>query len=106
MFGKWSFIHDFLEDFFGREVELRFRPSYFPFTEPSAEADIKWDKSWLEVLGCGIVHPNVLEMVGVDAKKYSGFAFGLGVERMAMLKYGIPDLRLFFENDYRFLKQF
>ena len=99
-------LNDFLEDFFGREIELRFRPSYFPFTEPSAEADIKWDKSWLEVLGCGMVHPNVLEMVGVDAKKYSGFAFGLGVERMAMLKYDIPDLRLFFENDYRFLKQF
>ena len=99
-------LNDFLEDFFGREVELRFRPSYFPFTEPSAEADIKWDKSWLEVLGCGMVHPNVLKMVGVDAKKYSGFAFGLGVERMAMLKYDIPDLRHFFENDYRFLKQF
>ena len=99
-------LNDFLEDFFGREVELRFRPSYFPFTEPSAEADIKWDKSWLEVLGCGMVHPNVLKMVGVDTNKYSGFAFGLGVERMAMLKYDIPDLRLFFENDYRFLKQF
>ena len=99
-------LNDFLEDFFGREVELRFRPSYFPFTEPSAEADIKWDKSWLEVLGCGMVHPNVLKMVGVDTKKYSGFAFGLGVERMAMLKYDIPDLRLFFENDYRFLNQF
>jgi len=99
-------LNDFLEDFFGREVELRFRPSYFPFTEPSAEVDIKWDKSWLEVLGCGMVHPNVLEMVGVDTDKYSGFAFGLGVERMAMLKYEIPDLRLFFENDYRFLKQF
>ena len=99
-------LNDFLEDFFGKEVELRFRPSYFPFTEPSAEADIKWDRSWLEVLGCGMVHPNVLKMVGVDTKKYSGFAFGLGVERMAMLKYDIPDLRLFFENDYRFLKQF
>lgn len=99
-------LNDFLEDFFGREVELRFRPSYFPFTEPSAEADIRWEKSWLEVLGCGMVHPNVLKKVGVDAKKYSGFAFGLGVERMAMLKYDIPDLRLFFENDYRFLKQF
>ena len=99
-------LNHFLEDFFGREVELRFRPSYFPFTEPSAEVDIKWDQSWLEVLGCGMVHPNVLKMVGVDAKKYSGFAFGLGVERMAMLKYDIPDLRLFFENDYRFLKQF
>jgi len=99
-------LNDFLEDFFGREVELRFRPSYFPFTEPSAEVDIKWDKSWLEVLGCGMVHPNVLEMAGVDTKNYSGFAFGLGVERMAMLKYDIPDLRLFFENDYRFLRQF
>ena len=99
-------LNDFLENFFGREVELRFRPSYFPFTEPSAEVDIRWDQNWLEVLGCGMVHPNVLEMVGVDAKKYSGFAFGLGVERMAMLKYDIPDLRLFFENDYRFLKQF
>ena len=99
-------LHNFLQDFFGREVELRFRPSYFPFTEPSAEADIRWEKNWLEVLGCGMVHPNVLEMVGVDTKKYSGFAFGLGVERMAMLKYDIPDLRLFFENDYRFLKQF
>ena len=99
-------LNDFLQDFFGREVELRFRPSYFPFTEPSAEADIRWEQNWLEVLGCGMVHPNVLEMVGVDTKKYSGFAFGLGVERMAMLKYNIPDLRLFFENDYRFLKQF
>ena len=99
-------LNDFLEDFFGKEVELRFRPSYFPFTEPSAEVDIKWDKSWLEVLGCGMVHPNVLEKVGVGSKQYSGFAFGLGVERMAMLKYDIPDLRLFFENDYRFLKQF
>jgi len=99
-------LNDFLENFFGREVELRFRPSYFPFTEPSAEVDIRWDQNWLEVLGCGMVHPNVLDMVGVDTKKYSGFAFGLGVERMAMLKYDIPDLRLFFENDYRFLKQF
>ena len=99
-------LHDFLEHFFGKTVELRFRPSYFPFTEPSAEVDIRWDQNWLEVLGCGMVHPNVLDMVGVDTKKYSGFAFGLGVERMAMLKYDIPDLRLFFENDYRFLKQF
>ena len=79
-------LNDFLEDFFGEEVELRFRPSYFPFTEPSAEADIRWKKNWLEVLGCGMVHPNVLKGVGVDTKKYSGFAFGLGVERMAMLK--------------------
>ena len=99
-------LNDFLEDFFGGKVELRFRPSYFPFTEPSAEADIRWKKNWLEVLGCGMVHPNVLEGVGVDTKKYSGFAFGLGVERMAMLKYDISDLRAFFENDLRFLKQF
>ena len=99
-------LNDFLEDFFGEEVELRFRPSYFPFTEPSAEADIRWNKNWLEVLGCGMVHPNVLEGVGVDTNKYTGFAFGLGVERMAMLKYDIPDLRAFFENDIRFLDQF
>jgi len=99
-------LNDFLEDFFGEEVELRFRPSYFPFTEPSAEADIRWNKNWLEVLGCGMVHPNVLEGVGVDTNKYTGFAFGLGVERMAMLKYDIPDCRAFFENDIRFLDQF
>jgi phenylalanyl-tRNA synthetase alpha chain len=99
-------LNDFLEDFFGKKVELRFRPSYFPFTEPSAEADIRWNKNWLEVLGCGMVHPNVLKGVGVDTKIYSGFAFGLGVERMAMLKYDIPDLRAFFENDIRFLNQF
>lgn len=99
-------LNDFLEDFFGEQVELRFRPSYFPFTEPSAEADIRWNKNWLEVLGCGMVHPNVLRGVGVDTNKYSGFAFGLGVERMAMLKYDIPDLRAFFENDIRFLDQF
>jgi phenylalanyl-tRNA synthetase alpha chain len=99
-------LNDFLEDFFGEKVELRFRPSYFPFTEPSAEADIRWNKNWLEVLGCGMVHPNVLKGVGVDTKFYSGFAFGLGVERMAMLKYDIPDLRAFFENDIRFLNQF
>ena len=99
-------LNDFLEDFFGEQVELRFRPSYFPFTEPSAEADIRWNKNWLEVLGCGMVHPNVLQGVGVDTNKYSGFAFGLGVERMAMLKYNIPDLRAFFENDIRFLDQF
>ena len=99
-------LNDFLEDFFGREVELRFRPSYFPFTEPSAEADIKWDKSWLEVLGCGMVHPNVLKMVGVDNKKYSGFAFGLGVERIAMLKYGVNDIRDFYKSNLDFLLKF
>jgi phenylalanyl-tRNA synthetase alpha chain len=99
-------LKDFINNFFGNETELRFRPSYFPFTEPSAEVDIKWKKGWLEILGCGMVHPNVLEMSGINSKKYSGFAFGLGPERMAMLKYNIPDLRSFFENDIRFLKQF
>jgi phenylalanyl-tRNA synthetase alpha chain len=99
-------LKDFINNFFGNETELRFRPSYFPFTEPSAEVDIKWKKGWLEILGCGMVHPNVLEMSGINSKKYSGFAFGLGPERMAMLKYNIPDLRSFFENDLRFLKQF
>ena len=96
---------------------MRFRPSHFPFTEPSAEVDIGYkiengkivigegDK-WLEILGCGMVHPNVLEMAGIDSKKFTGFAFGLGPERIAMLKHDIPDLRAFFENDIRFLKQF
>ena len=97
----------FLKTFFETDkLNMRFRPSHFPFTEPSAEVDIRWKKNWLEVLGCGLVHPNVLEAVGVDTKNYSGFAFGLGVERMAMLKYDIPDLRAFFEHDLRFLKQF
>ena len=99
-------LSDFINNFFGKEIDLRFRPSYFPFTEPSAEVDIKWKKGWLEILGCGMVHPNVLDMSGINSKRYSGFAFGLGPERMAMLKYDIPDLRSFFENDLRFLKQF
>ena len=99
-------LSDFINNFFGKEMDLRFRPSYFPFTEPSAEVDIKWKKGWLEILGCGMVHPNVLDMSGINSKRYSGFAFGLGPERMAMLKYDIPDLRSFFENDLRFLKQF
>ena len=99
-------LNDFINNFFGKEMDLRFRPSYFPFTEPSAEVDIKWKKGWLEILGCGMVHPNVLDMSGINSKRYSGFAFGLGPERMAMLKYDIPDLRSFFENDLRFLKQF
>ena len=96
-------LHSFLESFFQKGMEIRFRPSYFPFTEPSAEVDIMGNNGWLEVLGCGMVHPNVLENVGIDSEKYSGFAFGMGVERLAMLKYEIDDLRIFFENDLRFL---
>ena len=99
-------LYDFLRCFFERELEVRFRPSYFPFTEPSAEADIMGDRGWLEVLGCGMVHPNVLAAVGIDSERYTGFAFGLGIERLAMLRYGVNDLRLFFENDLRFLRQF
>ena len=97
---------DFLENFFEKDLEIRFRPSYFPFTEPSAEVDIMGERGWLEVLGCGMVHPNVLKNVGVDPEKYNGIAFGLGIERLAMLYYGVDDLRLFFDNDLRFLKQF
>ena len=99
-------LKEFIADFFGNKVELRFRPSYFPFTEPSAEVDIRWKKGWLEILGCGMVHPNVLKMSGINPNEYSGFAFGLGPERIAMLKHNITDLRSFFENDIRFLKQF
>ena len=97
---------NFLELFFEKDLEIRFRPSYFPFTEPSAEVDIMGNNGWLEILGCGMVHPNVLKNVGVDPEKYTGLAFGLGVERLAMLYYGVDDLRLFFDNDLRFLKQF
>lgn len=96
----------FITEFFGKDMEIRFRPSYFPFTEPSAELDIKFKGKWLEVLGCGMVHPNVLSNVKIDTKKYSGFAFGLGIERLAMLKYDIVDLRMFYENDISFLSQF
>jgi phenylalanyl-tRNA synthetase alpha chain len=86
---------------------VRFRPSYFPFTEPSAEVDVMGKNGkWVEILGCGMVHPNVLKAVGIDSEKYTGFAFGMGVERLAMLRYGVNDLRAFFENDLRFLKQF
>ena len=100
-------LHQFVESFFERKAELRFRPSYFPFTEPSAEVDVLWgEDSWLEILGCGMVHPNVLESAGVDPEKYTGYAFGMGVERLAMLRYGVTDLRTFFENDLRFLGQF
>jgi len=103
-------VEQFLRTFFEDEnLNVRFRPSYFPFTEPSAEFDIEWAASktgWLEVGGCGMVHPNVLKSSGVDPEEYMGFAFGLGVERLAMLRYGVNDLRLFFENDLKFLGQF
>ena len=100
-------LHQFVETFFERPAELRFRPSYFPFTEPSAEVDVRWgDGKWLEILGCGMVHPNVLTSAGVDPEKYTGYAFGIGAERLAMLRYDVADLRTFFENDLRFLRQF
>lgn len=111
-------LEPFLQDFFEEELGTRFRSSYFPFTEPSAEVDIQCvmckgkgcrvcsHTGWLEILGCGMVHPNVLENCSLDSERYTGFAFGMGVERLAMLKYGINDLRLFFENDLRFLHQF
>jgi phenylalanyl-tRNA synthetase alpha chain len=111
-------LDDFLRNYFERDLAVRFRPSYFPFTEPSAEVDIECvicsgkgcrvckHSGWLEVLGCGMVHPKVFENAGIDNEKYTGFAFGMGVERLAMLRYGVNDLRLFFENDLRFLRQF
>ena len=100
-------LHDFLWQFFeADDLEVRFRPSYFPFTEPSAEVDIRGEQGWIEVLGSGMVHPVVLENCGIDSERYTGFAFGMGVERFAMLRYGVDDLRSFFENDLRFLKQF
>ena len=99
-------IIEFLERFFEQELEIRFRPSYFPFTEPSAEVDVMGKDGWLEVLGCGMVHPNVLSKSNIDPEKYSGFAFGFGVDRLAMLMFEVRDLRLFFENDLRFLRQF
>lgn len=100
-------LHDFLRNFFEEDLQVRFRPSYFPFTEPSAEVDVMGKNGkWLEVLGCGMVHPNVLRAVNIDPEQYTGFAFGMGVERLTMLRYGVNDLRAFFENDLRFLKQF
>ncbi|WP_018403766.1 phenylalanine--tRNA ligase subunit alpha [Marinobacter gelidimuriae] len=107
-----STVEAFLRVFFERDLKVRFRPSYFPFTEPSAEVDIEWGREtdgsikWLEVMGCGMVHPKVFEHCGIDAEEYRGFAFGMGVERLAMLRYGVNDLRMFFENDLRFLRQF
>jgi phenylalanyl-tRNA synthetase alpha chain len=111
-------LHDFFASFFEREIKLRFRPSYFPFTEPSAEVDIQCTQcqgkgcrtckftGWLEVLGCGMVHPNVLKAVNISPQEYQGFAFGMGMDRLAMLYFGIEDLRMLFENDIAFLKQF
>ena len=100
-------LHQFVEVFFERPATLRFRPSYFPFTEPSAEVDVLSDSGrWLEILGCGMVHPNVLRNVDIDPEEYTGYAFGMGVERLAMLRYGVDDLRLFFDNDLQFLRQF
>ena len=111
-------LDEFLRNFFEADLPTRFRPSYFPFTEPSAEVDIGCvicnakgcrvckQTGWLEILGCGMVHPNVLKACGIDSERYTGFAFGMGVERLTMLRYGVNDLRLFFENDLRFLKQF
>ncbi|HET6565169.1 MAG TPA: phenylalanine--tRNA ligase subunit alpha [Xanthomonadales bacterium] len=105
-------LQAFINAFFERDLAMRFRPSYFPFTEPSAEVDIGWSKGegaepgWLEILGCGMVHPNVLKGCNVDPEKYTGYAFGMGVERLAMLRYGVTDLRQFFENDLQFLRQF
>ncbi|MDW3095237.1 MAG: phenylalanine--tRNA ligase subunit alpha [Gammaproteobacteria bacterium] len=103
-----EFLHAFFEN---DQLGIRFRPSYFPFTEPSAEVDIEWhdeqgNSNWLEVMGCGMVHPNVFKKVGIDSEKYNGFAFGVGVERLAMLYHGVRDLRMFYENDLRFLRQF
>ncbi len=111
-------LHSFLKAFFEKDLKVRFRPSYFPFTEPSAEVDMECvmcsgegcrvcsHTGWLEVLGCGMIHPEVFSHVGIDTEKYSGYAFGMGVERLTMLRYGVNDLRLFFENDLRFLRQF
>ncbi len=100
-------VQDFLQKFFERDdLTVRFRPSFFPFTEPSAEMDMSWNGGWLEIGGCGMVHPEVLKHVNIDSEKYRGFAFGLGVERLAMLRYGVNDLRHFFNNDLRFLQQF
>jgi phenylalanyl-tRNA synthetase alpha chain len=100
-------VQDFLQNFFEQDdLQVRFRPSFFPFTEPSAEMDMSWKGGWLEIGGCGMVHPNVLKHVNIDSEKYLGFAFGLGVERLAMLRYGVNDLRLFYDSDLRFLKQF
>jgi phenylalanyl-tRNA synthetase alpha chain len=114
---KWALV-EFVHQYFGPEVDTRFRPSYFPFTEPSGELDMECllchgagcrackGAGWLELLGCGMVHPAVLEAVGWDSERYTGFAWGMGIERVTMLKYRVPDIRMFFENDLHFLHQF
>lgn len=100
-------VREFLRRYFELEtLEVRFRPSYFPFTEPSAEIDMTFKDGWLELGGCGMVHPQVLRNVNIDPDVYQGFAFGMGLDRLAMLRYGVNDLRLFFEGDLRFLRQF
>jgi phenylalanyl-tRNA synthetase alpha chain len=113
-----AMLHHFVERFFERPLAMRLRPSYFPFTEPSAEADIECvfcngggcrvckQSGWLEILGCGMIHPNVLAAAGIDSERWQGYAFGMGIDRLAMLRYGVDDLRLFFESDLQFLKQF
>jgi phenylalanyl-tRNA synthetase alpha chain len=113
-----SVLHDFVQRFFERKLGIRFRPSYFPFTEPSAEVDIECvfcsgagcrvckQTGWLEIAGSGVIHPNVLRNVGIDPERYTGYAFGMGIERLAMLRYNVNDIRLYFENDLRFLRQF
>ncbi len=113
-----AMLHGFLQAFFEQDLAMRLRPSYFPFTEPSAEVDMSCvfcggkgcrtckHTGWLEIAGCGMVHPNVLMASGIDAERYSGYAFGMGIDRLTMLRYGVNDLRLFFENDLRFLEQF
>jgi len=99
-------IQAFAHRMFGKDAKVRFRPSFFPFTEPSAEYDVWFNGKWMEISGCGMVHPNVFEAVGIDPEKYTGYAFGMGIDRVAMLKYDVKDIRLFFENDIRFLNQF
>jgi phenylalanyl-tRNA synthetase alpha chain len=99
-------IQAFAHRMFGKDAKVRFRPSFFPFTEPSAEYDVWFNGKWMEISGCGMVHPNVFKSVGIDPQKYSGYAFGMGIDRVAMLKYNVKDIRLFFENDLRFLSQF
>ena len=100
-----STLRCLLENFFGRSLKMRFRPSYFPFTEPSLECDIWFKDKWLEVLGCGMVHPNVLENLGIDTHEYQGYAFGLGIDRLTMLRYQIDDIRALYEGDQAFLQQ-